>query len=387
MAHDFYLISKNLGKKFVKYKGNVERLSTQRPYSYDEVIIGKRGNPESISIITTFRDSKGNILERCFDFDGKPIRNRVYTTRSNSIGENNIVKSIHIKQYSIKRKILQKYHDFIAKSQEKTLYYTPEKFETHHISTNIYTEEKVHSHVIQSNLTKPTKEIHTFIEYPHIINGKLQKNKKKLLEFMVNTLNYKIVKDSQKADGVKIPQKDEYLPYRALDIEDTKIPLALKYIKERKVNNMDITINPYYHPTDETGRRAIALFDSEDGSINFRYNYSYKSKQELAQSARHEVEHAWQFYLHARNTDGETPWQIHRFLQFGPLKSKKMKAEAQRYTDSINNYVQIGENVEKYRKNYIEVKANRAGKKEAIKYERNRREISKAFPFIPSELL
>ena len=92
---------------------------------------------------------------------------------------------------------------------------------------------------------------------------------------------------------------------------------------------MDITINPYYHPVDETDRRAKSIFDSTDGSINFRYNYMYKSKQELAQAARHEVEHAWQFFLHARNTGGDSIWQLNRFFQFGSIKSEKMQIEAQ----------------------------------------------------------
>ena len=387
MPHEYYLITKNLNRKFVKYKGTAQRLSSQKPYSYDEVIIGKYGKFEDISIITTFRDSKGNIIERCFDIVGKPLNNRLYTVRENTIGEDKIVKSTHIKQYSIKRKYYERCKDEISEINNKTLFFTPEKFETHHISTNINTGEKVFSHVIQSNLTKPTKEIHTFVEYPHIIGGKIQKAKKKMLEFMVNTINYKIAPNSVKAQGVCVPKHDEYLAYRALDIEDAKVPLSLKYIKERKLNNMDIIINPYYHPIDETDRRAKSIFDSTDGSINYRYNYKYKSKQELAESARHEVEHAWQFFLHARNTGGDSIWQLNRFFQFGPIKSKKMQAEAASYTNSINNYVSLGENPVEYKKNYIEINARKAGKKEALKYERHNKEISRAFPFIPKELL
>ena len=103
MPHEYYLITKNLNRKFVKYKGTAQRLSSQKPYSYDEVIIGKYGKFEDISIITTFRDSKGNIIERCFDIVGKPLKNRLYTVRENTIGEEKIVKSTHIKQNSPKQ--------------------------------------------------------------------------------------------------------------------------------------------------------------------------------------------------------------------------------------------------------------------------------------------
>lgn len=388
MTNNYYLISKNLGRKFVRYKGSVQRLSSKKPYSYDEIILGKHGgNIEDISIITTFRDSKGNIIERCFDLAGKTLKNRLYTIRENTLGEDKTVKSTHIKEYSLKRSLFDRFHNYIIKNDDRILLYTPEKFETHHISTNLYSNEKVHSHVIQTNLTKPQKEIHTFIEYPHIINGKIQDTKNRILEFMVNTINYKVLPNSIKTQGTHVPKKDEYLAYRALDIEDAKIPLTLKCMRERKIRNMDIKINLQYHPTDETDRRAISLFDSTDGSINFKYNYEFKSKQELAKTAKHEVEHAWQFCLHARNTGGDTPWQIKRYLQLGPIKSKKMQAEAQKYTNSINNYTPLGENRAKYFQNYIERKAHEAGAKEATKYITAGKEVCKVFPFIPPELL
>lgn len=388
MSNNYYLIGKNIGQKFVKYKGSAQRLSSKKPYSYDEIILGKHGgNIEDISVITTFRDSKGNIIERCFELIGKPLKNRLYTIRENTIGEDKIVKSTHIKEYSIKRSLFDRFHNYIIKNDDRTLLYTPIKFETHHICTNINTDEKVHSHVIQSNLTKPQKEIHTFIEYPHIINGKIQDTKKKILEFMVNTINYKVFPYSIRTQGTRIPKRDEYLAYRALDIEDAKIPLTLKCMRERKIRDMDIKINLQYHPKDETDRRAISLFDSTDGSINFKYNYKFKSKQELAKTAKHEVEHAWQFCLHARNTGGDTPWQIKRYIKLGPIKSRKMQAEAQKYTDSINNYTPLGEDRQKYRKNYIEIAANRVGKQESIKYAKQRKELSESFPFIPTELL
>ena len=48
---------------------------------------------------------------------------------------------------------------------------------------------------------------------------------------MVNTINYKIAPNSVKAQGVCVPGHDEYLAYRALDIEDAKVPLSLNILK------------------------------------------------------------------------------------------------------------------------------------------------------------
>ena len=72
---------------------------------------------------------------------------------------------------------------------------------------------------------------------------------------------------------------------------------------------------------------------------------------------------------------------------FGGLKTKKARNEAKRCTKSIQNYVSLDEDVQKYRKNYIEIKARKAGKRAMKQYDREGQSIRKSFPHIPNELL
>ena len=69
----YELISKIPGIKYTEYKGNAIRLGTFAPYTVDEVIVGLKDNPNITKKITTFKDSKGNITERIFDYPDKPL--------------------------------------------------------------------------------------------------------------------------------------------------------------------------------------------------------------------------------------------------------------------------------------------------------------------------
>ena len=73
--------------------------------------------------------------------------------------------------------------------------------------------------------------------------------------------------------------------------------------------------------------------------------------------------------------------------KFGKLKNKKLQQEAQKYTESIENYVPYYEDFEKYKQNYIEIKANEAGRLARNNYEKEAKEIRNSFPFIPDEML
>lgn len=388
MTSGYYLISKIKSVPYYKYKGDALRLLNQTARTVDEVVVGIKGQPQLQGKITTFKDSNGNIIERAMDLIGKPYKNRIYTKRDNVICNDEFVTSVSVKEYYLNKSMKDAHIESVALGNKRTLLWTPIKFFTNHLSENVETGEKVLTKVIQTNLLKPQKEIHTFIEYPHIINGKITKTAKKILKFGVNTLNgYKINLKILLEQGTKLPQNDEYLGLRALEINDSKTAFAQKFLIKLGLKNKRITINPDYVAQNNYEELTKALFDPNDGSINFVKGYIFKSKSEICNTARHESEHGWQFYLHARNIKGEgSPWEEKIYDLFRDLP-KTLRKEAQEYTDSIRSYVTVVQDKIKYKQNLIEQKAKLAGQKESALYDYERREIQNNFPHIPQELL
>lgn len=394
MAREYYLISKRMGEPFTKYKNNALRISVGCPYTVDEIVVGIRGKTGLERKITTFRDSNGKIIERAFNYFDKPYRNRIYSNADNIIGEEQFVTSTTIKEYKLKRAILNVYKDFKDKFASLGLHtalWKNTKTITNHLCENINTGEKVLSQTRIENIKYPSKQLHSFIEFPHIIDGKRQDNNKKLLQYMVNTKNNKIYSDFQKSEGLKNPRKifrDMFLPFRALSMDEIIIPLTKFFIKQRGLSRMELIINTNFMPQYPREERLTAFFLSSNGSINFNKQNIAKSKSNLVSTIRHEVEHGWQYYLDARNIENpESEWQTKIFKKFGEIKNPELKAEAEKYTESIDNYIQYYEDYEKYKKNYIEVMAEKAGNQARGKYNRKGQELRNSFPYIPRELL
>ena len=145
-------------------------------------------------------------------------------------------------------------------------------------------------------------------------------------------------------------------------------------------------INKNYIP-EEDEKGLIAVYLDYNGSINYNKFYKFKSKSKLAGTTGHEVEHAWQYYLRARYTGGDTPRTQEIAKKFGKVKTKQQQKEAEEYTHSINNYVPFTQNFKLYKKNLIEILANKQGKQAQKQYDKEGQEIRKAFPHIPPEML
>lgn len=390
MINNRYLMLKTPIRPFVKYKGDAIRLSSKTPFSVDEVYIGTKHHPEKLSCITTFRDSKGNIIERVFDMADGYLRNRLYSVTENTIGENEIVKSTTVKEYKLKKRMIPAYEKLLEEYKKlgvpKDVLWTPIQLITNHLSENISTGEKVLSQSKITGMQKPTKELHEIIEFPHIINNKIQKAKKKFVRYVVNSLTNKIVSGTGVSKGVRFPRTDSFLPFRVLDIDSAKYGLTEKFLKDKKLSNIDVRIQTEYSPKPDE-EETSALFFGTDGTIRYNKKYKFSSKSKLAETAGHETEHVMQWFLFSRNTGGESIWQINIAQKFGGLKTKKVRNEAKRCTKSIYNYVSINEDVEKYYKNYVEIKARKAGLKAKKQYDREGQSVRKSFPHIPKELL
>lgn len=394
MSNKYYLISKNIGQKFINYKGDSVKLSGNIPYYVDEIVVGIRGQAEKTRKITTFRDSNGKLIERAFDYFDKPYRNVIYSTEDNILGQDNFVTSTTMRSYLIERPLMKVYketREFFRIHRKATALWEPESIITNHLCENVENGNKVLSQVSITNLRKPSNNIHTYIEFPHIENGKRTNMVKKLLSFVVNSKKHELNPKGlvHEEGGIKIPAKDTFLAIRALPVEDMKQTITEMFLKRRKLKDKEITIYPNYLPHNERDEKSLtAFFSWSDGSINFNKHHKFISKSKLLHAIRHEVEHAWQFYIDARNTHGaRSEWQEYIFKKFGIIRNKTLKAEADKYTYAIDNYVPYHKDYNLYKNNYIEVMANKAGQKVSETYDLEGTSIRNSFPYIPQELL
>lgn len=386
MASKYFLLSKTT-QRFVDYEGRAIRLNKSTPYTVDEVLIAKRGKSTPCKKITTFKDSNGKIMERIFNYTGKPIRNRVYQRQEHVIGDNEIVHSTQIKEYFLPQQIVDIYKKFqenLNAFNVQTVLWKKGMVQTNHVSDNINNGEKILSKTtITIDPVSYSDFLHTFVEYPKIKNGKIERKPVKSLEFGVDG-SYNVDYASINVNGVKSPNNDSFLGYRILGIDDMKEPITEKFMKDRGVANLGYIINTNYLP--ENGSETLCgLF--YDGNIMFNKLHDFKSKSNFVSTSSHEVEHGWQYYLDARNGGkrGENLEEIGR--TYGEITNKKLKKEADVYTKSIDNYVPHYVDYARYRKNYIEIKANKAGAKAKQEYDEQGKIIREDFRHIPKELL
>ena len=388
---DLYLISKTPRILFAQYKGKAQRLSNEFPHTVEEVIVGRRG-VKGQRIVTTFRNAKGEIIERSFDYPRKPLRNVVYTHSDHIIGEEEYVKSTTRKEYSIPRTILKTYKEFqqaLNEVRAKTFLWTHYKTETNHLSENINTGEKILSRTSIINMENIGKQIHRFVEFPHVLGGKIKKYITKFLYFEVDNTSGKVIQDSIFSDGIRFHRGDQFLQFRAYDIDGVKEPATRKFMHDRKVDKLGVTIDTQYIPTDDEEKtRLAACFIPSNGSVNFNMLHKPKSKTAVIGTARHEVEHIWHYLLDARNGGYEDgTWQAAMYQQFGPIKNKSLQQEANRCSDAIENYVEFTKDYQAYLRNYIEAEAHREGRLTREKYDRQGEKLRQSLPHIPKELL
>ena len=390
MAREYYLIQKGFNTLFAKYKGNAMRISRELPYSVDEVLVGKLG-VNSPYKITTYKDSKGRIIERAFDYPNKPLKNIVYKRYENIINQDEFVESTVKREFVLPRDFVNSYNDFqknFGLLGLKTCFWNIVRTQTDHFSHNVETGVKILSRTSVDFLNDSQRLIHRFVEFPHLLAKKVKNDVYKMLYFETDNCG-KVNPDTIFEDGVKVPKNDSFLGLRAFDIESAKEPLANRFLKDRKIDKTGMTVETEYIPPEDEIKRLSACFIASDGSINYNVLYPIKSKFKLVSTARHEVEHGWQYYLDARNGSDSTTWQRYVYRTFGPIpdKNRILQAEADKCTDAIDNYVTYQEDYKKYKKNYIEVQAEKIARTIRNKYERHGKKLSIEFPHIPKELL
>ncbi|MCR5266379.1 MAG: hypothetical protein K6E29_07275 [Cyanobacteria bacterium RUI128] len=388
MKPKYSLISKPVRIKYTEYKGNVIRLSKFAPYTVEEAVIGVNGKAIQKKI-TTFRDSKGNITERVFDYPDRPLWNRLYETAENSVGLDETVVSTTKRDYYLDRGAVDYYKFFMEFPERKRFVLWDNKCTTtDHVSYNIGEDEVIHTQVKIKNKSRSSNQKHSFTEYPKIKYGVKEDTEPKKLSFDVRRSDNSVIEKSIFAsDGSLIPKGDTYLGFRALPIEDSKLPFVNRYLKECGMDDKDIKVVQEYNPREMADEGFNAIFDAEDGAIKFNQDVKFYSKARLANTSRHESEHTRHYFLQALLNGGGTPWQTEMAQKFGEITDKKTLKEARNYDRSIKTYVHFYEDSARYKRNYIEIKARQKGEEEQEKYDFQGIDIRKGFKHIPSKFL
>ena len=374
--------------KYTQYKGDVLRLSKFAPYTVEEVAVEINGQKDNVRKITTFRDSKGNITERVFDYPGRPIRNRLYSSEYNDIGIYESVKSTTKQDYELNRSVVKLYKDVVCLPKANRFMFWNHKSTTvDHAAYNLDKDELILTQVKVKNKSNSSQQTHSFVQYPRIRSGKKTPEKLKQLKFTVRGDNSVVESTIEASDKNIIPQNDSYLGYRALTMEDSKIPFVRRYLRERNMADKGVSVEPQFNPRQYTDENFSALFDAEDGSVKFNKDHKILSKGRLANTSRHEVEHSWHYFLQASLNGGGTPWQTEMAQKFDKIKNKRTLKEAKNYDRSINTYVHYYEDAARYRRNYIEIKAREAGAEAQEAYDFEGQDIRRSFTHIPSKFL
>lgn len=387
MKNNFYIISKTT-QNFADYMSQTIRLSDQTPYTVKEVIIQNK-KWKVRGKITTFLDKEGNVIEKAFNIKDKPLKNRIYTSQKNHIGSDEVVISTQIKEYTLKRNLIDIYRkhikDFIKWNVQTSLW-EQEKIQTNHVAKHIPTDIiNLTISRIQNLKNFKQEYLHSFTQYKPIVNNKISKNSPiKYIEYIVND-KFKVLKKSIKTTNMKSPKFDSFLGFRALSLEDFKIPITERFLSDRGIKHLGYKILPNYMPTDGKEITWKGLFCN--GYIKFRRTWVPKSKADFVSTSRHEVEHGWQYYLDARNGQDRGDNMLAIGKKYGKLKDPKLQYEADKYTESIDNYIPAEKDYNGYRQNYIEVKAFDAGARAEEKYKKEGRILKEELKHIPPELL
>lgn len=387
MKSNFYVISKTT-QNFSDYLSGTIRLSNQIPQTVKEVLIAnKKGKVRGK--ITTFLDKEGNVIEKAFNIKDKPLKNRIYTSQKNHIGTDEVVTSTQIKEYTLNRKLIDIYRKHMNRFinlDTRTYFWEQESIQTNHMANNTALGIKnLTISRIQNLKNIPLQFLHSFTQYKPIVNNKISKNSPiKYIEYIVND-KFIALKSSIHTINMKRPKFDSFLGFRALSLEDFKIPITERFLRDRGIKHLGYKILPNYMPTDGKEITWKGLFCN--GYIKFRRTWVPKSKADFVSTSRHEVEHGWQYYLDARNGKDRGENMLAIGEKYGKLKDPKLQYEADKYTESIDNYIPAEKDYNGYRQNYIEVKAFDAGARAEGKYKKEGKILKEELKHIPPELL
>lgn len=375
----YKLLSKEIGLDVSAVNNLVERIGVQEAKTVDIVTIGNTQNPKQKQIITTFRDEANDIVERVFEYIGyneRPEVHRLYEKMKGIFkfdnGSNKITGRL-IKTYenldpSGKYKAWKK----IASEKQYVSRACKNDVPNHVTIAKVTTDERF------LNATK--SEHHSLTEYcvPKAHNG--IKIEPKHLEFdtLKNEKGIPEISKISASNDVYIPENDEYLALRIYDAEDLREPLVKLIQEKRNMGGLDLRIEADYAKDASSG-----AFNHVSGTVKFKENE--KAKDEVVDTAFHEIQHAWQYALMSVFDKINTPFarNCKEKVKFQGEIPQSLIEKVENYYNAHINYVPAKKDYSLYRQNLLEKEAFNAGEKGLKEYIEKGKDLSLQFDFMP----
>ena len=345
-------------------KGSFWRTSKETA-TYDYVVIGKKSDPTFIREVLSCYDQDRKLVSRCYRDNGTNTRLRTYSYNENHrtikdfiFDISNICKAWQVPQ-------------IINSGGRWKIQYTEiqkaKKFQT--------TEKNRFITALTTKRIEPLSENsikYTFTQFP--INVKYNKKIEKRIFNATITKNRNNISISniEHSKNIDIDKQDKFLPYRILDphSEEGIIALTKGFLKELGLDSFNIRI---VTNSNEVSKNSDANFSNMKKEIHYSSDVLKQCVLYIVETARHEVEHAWQHFMIGRIGKGKSAYEAEALRRFGPLKSWMESDEAVKLSIARDNYPRLkddedlSKNIE-YQTNYMEVKAREAAENAIIEY-------------------
>lgn len=401
----FTLVSKKLGIPLSEYKGELLKFLPDSFFieAVDEVIVQKTNDPSVTKKIVTYRNFLGKIVERVFENTAEyssRIISQVYNQEAELIGEN-IYRQKSTTKYFLKKGMKNSYLYDVAQPFTNTEDYRYQYWKPLSTVADCIKYRTTSNDVYWTRRSVKFSDSELFYEhqkitqYPklHQKSGKFdsfdKNEEKKVVEMAVQTGRYEknTIKELRTSPNVKLSTNDEYLPYRAYNTADSRVPLTKHFLSKNDVIDLKIPVDieTMKNPS-QTGR-----FNPMTGDILLNRNYNFVNKFDVVDTAAHESKHAYQHSIMGRTGCDIKPYFNQRALYIkGPLKDKESIQKGIAYTEADFNYPDLStqelitKNTQAWMDNLLEKEATQDGIKACKDYLEQVEEIRNVFPHVPA---
>ncbi len=375
---DFKLLQKT-GKRLIKRYNSSEIWAVPQEASFfTEVKVGKKSDSTFFRNITSFYDKDKKLIKRAIS--GSDINNkiRLYEHSYEFAGYKNMsVLEADARRITTKEYVKDKYSYLgkwkISSFEEQfayNFYEGPNKTER---VTKLHTNKTIH------DLFDDSRRSCVMTEYPKN-KGYEPKSAKKVMGLeIVMVKGMPKITGYQHTPNVKIPEFDEFLPYRFLNGSEKQEALTRHFLREKHLDNLGIAV---YTNESNVSHDALAHFSAYVPEICWR---GVNETRQPVVTAAHEVEHAYQYAQIGRLGKGRNKYEKDCLKKFGKITDIKEREEAYKYLIASENYPskEQSDYIKKYRDNYLEQNARQAGCEAAEVYNICREYLRSVFKFLP----
>jgi len=377
-----YVLKKRMDKLSVNDLPANSWLIPNKAVSFSYVNIGKKSNPAFKKEVTTFYDDKNNIITRCFNDNDKVYkrRNYEYYTDSHNESAKKYIREIITDEYTPKnelRKRISKNLKILALIDDWKV--TQDEIQS--VSQFKDTPAKKLSILKKYHYDSDKKRSFTLTEYPATCGFESKNEKKELKGDIYKSLIGLRLSHVEHSPNVSIDRNDKFLPYRLLNSKEKCEELPFFYLRRHKLDGMWIKSQVVPASDAET----IADFSPSERMISW---YGVPKDVSIANTAAHEVEHAYQHAQIGRLGKGTTIYENDCKCIFGEITDKNERLEAKRYAHARDIYPSENDAnfAAKYDNNYLEQCSNKAGDEAEIEYCAGQNLLKKIFKNFPDTI-